>query len=355
MTRSDVSDSDASGHEHSLDQLARRLAKLDLTELPATDFDVDRLLQKLDLAQTEGIEGQTPPSSSTQQQSSGEVAGTLGEYDLLGQIGHGGAGQVYRARHRMLGREVALKILRDDFLGDETPASVTQARFLREMRVVGRLNSPHIVAAHDARIEEGKMVLVMELIDGETFRQRIQQQGPASVASACDWIKQTSEGLAAAHAQGIIHRDIKPANMMLTQSGQAKILDLGLASLRFAVKSDWQDPADHPSLTSPSTIMGTVDYVSPEQIDDARRADVRSDIYSLGCVFYYLLTGKPPFCQEDYPSDVARLMAHVSLTPKPISDHRDDVPASIADLVAKMLEKSPDARPQTSTDLIDAL
>lgn len=343
--------------DDSLRDLEQRLARLDLGQPLSSDFDVERLLQKLDLAQSEGIEGQTPQDveDGIDDAPTSETLSTLGEYELISRIGRGGAGEVYRARHQMLGREVAIKILRGDYLGDEQPANVTQKRFLREMRVVGNLHCPHIVAALDARVVNEKMLLVMELVNGKTLREIVVEKGPVSIATACDFVRQASVGLATAHASGIIHRDIKPANLMVATAGTLKILDLGLASLRFANATDMEDPPEHPSLTSPSTIMGTVDYISPEQIDDARRADTRSDIYSLGCVFYFLLTGRPPFCQEDYPADVARLMAHVSLVPKPVSDHRSDVPVAVIKLISAMLEKSPEARPQSVQQIAEPL
>ena len=341
--------------DDSLHELERRLATLDLEKVPASDFDVERLLRKLDFVEADGIDGQTPQNSSIDDKTSVEPIRKLGEYDLISPIGRGGSGDVYRARHRMLDREVAVKILRSDYLGDEQPASVTQKRFVREMRVIANLCSPHIVSAQDARIVDEKMILVMELIEGQTLREIISENEPLPVEMVCDYVRQVSNGLATAHDAGIIHRDIKPANLMVSSDGVVKILDLGLASLRFATASELADPNDHPSLTSPSTIMGTVDYISPEQIDDARRADIRSDIYSLGCVFYYMMTGNPPFCQEDYPSDVARLMAHVSLIPKPVSEHRDDVPTLVDALIANMLDKSPEARPQSVREVISAL
>ena len=343
--------------DDSFRDLEERLARLDLAQPASSDFDVERLLQKLDLAHTQGIEGQTPQSVEfdVEEVSAAQTLHILGEYELFARIGRGGAGEVYRARHQMLGREVAIKILRGDYLGDEQPANVTQKRFLREMRVVGNLVCPHIVAALDARVIDEKMLMVMELVNGKTLREIVVENGQLPVETACDFVRQASVGLATAHTSGIVHRDIKPANLMVSHAGTLKILDLGLASLRFANETDMQDPPEHPSLTSPNTIMGTVDYISPEQIDDARRADTRSDIYSLGCVFYFLLTGRPPFCQEDYPADVARLMAHVSLVPKPVGDHRSDIPDSVTKLICAMLEKSPDARPQSVQQIAESV
>jgi len=354
--------------------LEHHVQSLEVENSPAIDFDVERMLSKLTAIDAAG--GPPNPSPATRHDGAGDdvaihAAGEhefeqqeicpnqLGEYQLMEVIGRGGIGTVYRGRHQMLGREVAIKRLRRDRDQKSSANSNHESheRFRREMKVLGALDCPHIVTVNDARTIDGEMMLVMELIQGVTLRELVRQRGPLPIPDACEIIRQTCVGLSVAHASGIVHRDLKPANVMLSREGIIKVLDFGLASLRYAemVADNPDASSEHPSLTSPSTIMGTVDYISPEQIDDARRADSRSDIYSLGCLFYLLLTGKPPFSQEDYPADVARLMAHVSMIPKPVHSRRPETNAVINDMIAKMLGKTPDARPRDASAIAETI
>ena len=212
----------------------------------------------------------------------------LGQYVLLERLGEGGMGQVFKARHRLMKRVVALKIIRPDRVQD--PAALR--RFRQEIQAAARLTHPNIVLAHDADEVDGKHFLTMEYVEGTDLGKLVKQQGPLPVALACDCIRQAALGLQHAHEQGMVHRDIKPSNLLLARpqgsqaGGVVKLMDLGLARLR----SD-----DTKEMTQTGAVMGTADYIAPEQAADASRADVRADIYGLGCTLYFLLAGQPPF------------------------------------------------------------
>ena len=337
--------------------LESQIASLESRNVVPPVFNVSRFLEKLKTIDGSLDQVQTPadePAVADANEGAEDRLGErLGDYELIEVIGRGGAGTVYRARHVLLHRELAIKVLRRSGRGDlvSTDDPVIR-RFLREIKVIGNIHSPHVVAATDARVDGDALILVMELVDGVTLRRHLRKHGTPAVDQARQWIRQACLGLHAAHETGVVHRDIKPSNLMITTEGNIKILDLGLASLRHCPVTESNDDKD-PSLTSPSSIVGTIDYISPEQIEDARLADARSDIYSLGCVFYFLLTGKPPFNAEDYPTDVARLMAHVSVVPKPVRAHRADVPQDVCDVVSRMLAKSPNARFESILELAE--
>ncbi|SFJ33292.1 serine/threonine-protein kinase [Planctomicrobium piriforme] len=203
----------------------------------------------------------------------------LGNYVLMEKIGAGGMGLVYKAEHRRMHRIVALKLLPSDKMKDPT----TVARFEREVTAAAKITHPNIVAALDADCADGVHFLVMEFIDGSDLSRFVKKHGPLSVENAVNSILQAARGLAAAHANGIVHRDIKPANLLLDKKGTVRILDLGLARL---TSNDLELPPAE--LTSTGAIMGTIDYMAPEQAVDVRSADARADLYSLGCSLHYL-------------------------------------------------------------------
>ncbi len=226
----------------------------------------------------------------------------IGNYLILDKLGQGGMGVVFKARHRRLGRVVALKILPPSFARDKTAVD----RFKREVEAAGRLKHPNVVAALDADEDRGVHFLVMEYVEGSDLDDVVRHRGQLPLGQAVDFVIQAARGLEAAHSQGIVHRDIKPSNLMLDGAGTVRVLDLGLA--RIVDASNPFGQAAGARLTQSGTYMGTVDYMAPEQAEDSRKADHRADIYSLGCTLYFLLTGREPFVGDTI---LKRLMAHM--------------------------------------------
>lgn len=268
----------------------------------------------------------------------------IGEYEIVRDLGRGGMGAVFLARHTKLGREVALKVLAAHRLADLR----MRERFEAEMRAIGRLSHPNILTAHDAREVDGLAVLVTEYIDGFDLGQVLQRVGPLSVANACEIARQVAVALDYTCGQGFVHRDIKPSNVMLSRAGEVKLLDLGLARLQL---SDHQ-PAE---LTGTGQAMGTADYVAPEQISDSRLVDGRTDIYGLGCTLYKLLGGQAPFPDGRYPTAFSKMTAHISETPTSIRQLRPELPTGLVKLVDSMLAKDANQRPQTAREVATRL
>jgi len=251
-------------------------------------------------------------------------------------------GAVYRAEHTKLRHEVALKILPPDKAED--PASLQ--RFYREARAVAALDHPNVIRAHDINQAGNLHYFVMEYIKGENLEEVIRKQGPLPYRLAVDYALQTARGLAHAHERGLVHRDIKPANLLLDVYGTVKVLDMGLA--RF-----FQDPND--DLTrklADCSVLGTADYIAPEQAIDSHEADIRADIYSLGGTLYALIQGHPPFGGK---SIAAKLMAHQMRNLDPLHKVVPDVPEGLSAVVGRMMAKKPEERYQTPAELIDAL
>lgn len=262
-------------------------------------------------------------------------------YQIVAKLGEGGMGVVYKAEHKVMDRPVALKVINKAL----TASSVAVERFAREVKVAARLSHPNIVTAHDADHCGSLHFLVMEFVEGQSLNRLVQERGPLPVSQACDYVRQTALGLQHAFERGMVHRDIKPHNLMLTPQGQVKILDFGLARLVSQVR-----PAG--SLTDTGHLMGTPDFIAPEQARDSHRADIRADIYSLGCTLFYLLTGRPPFPDGTV---VQKLAAHVKQPAPAVSALRHDVPAQVAAIVARMLAKDPGERFQTPAEAAEAL
>jgi serine/threonine protein kinase len=267
----------------------------------------------------------------------------VGSYRIIDKIGEGGMGQVFRAVHQKMKREVALKVL------SHRTASNSQAiqRFAREVEAAARLSHKNIVTAHDAGDEDGMPYLVMEYVVGTDLYTIVKRNGLLPFDKAMDYIKQAATGLAYAHRQGIVHRDVKPANLLLDESGIIKILDMGLA--RLEIDSEF-NAAD--GLTATGVMMGTVDYMPPEQSFDPKLADARSDIYSLGCTLYFLLMGHTPYTADTL---FQRIIAHRDQPIPDIKHHIPELPGWIQDVFARMVAKSPSDRFQTMDELVEAI
>lgn len=326
-----------------------------LQELLALEIDYRRRGDGIERAELLGrfpadaalIDKLLPPAPA---QPVGPGLGTFGQYRLLAKIGEGGMGTVYKAMHTRLEKIVAVKVLSAS--GTRDPAVL--ARFDREMKAVGRLEHQNIVGAHDAGEAAGVHFLVMEYVDGINLDQLLERHGPLAVSDACELIRQAAIGLQEAHEHGMVHRDIKPSNLMLTVQrrkkklrGVVKILDLGLAFLA--------DQKRNGELTVTGQLMGTIDYMSPEQVESSRRAEIRSDVYSLGVTLYKLLCGHTPFADLKHASLRKRLQAVVSLPPPPIAGLRPDLPPEVAALVDRMLAKNAADRPATPEEVAEAL
>ena len=269
----------------------------------------------------------------------------IGEYVIIERIGVGGMGQVFKAQHRKLKRIVAIKVL--------PPQSIKSVdsvrRFYREVESAAKLTHPNIVAAFDAGEQNGIHYLVMEFVDGRDLSQILKQEGTLPVDKAVDYIRQAATGLAYAHREGIVHRDIKPANLLLDKEGRVKILDMGLASNDQSITLA---EGAAKGMTSTGQIMGTVDYMSPEQAEDTHQADARSDIYSLGCTLYRLLTNDLPYKGDTL---MKKIMAHRSAPLPALRDARKDVPAALDEVFQRMVAKSPADRFQSMDELSEAL
>jgi serine/threonine protein kinase/WD40 repeat protein len=269
-----------------------------------------------------------------------ELAGS-GKFEVVGLLGRGGMGAVYKARHAFLGEMVAIKVMNADKVGN--PAA--RARFLREMQAVGQLKHANIVRALDAEQMGGLLVLVMEYVPGVALDRLVKQRGPLPVAFACRCVAQAALGLQHAHEKGLVHRDIKPGNLMISaRDHEVKLLDFGLVRGLPVQSGSNQTQVD--------AFMGTPDFCAPEQASDARGADVRADIYSLGCTLYYLLAGRPPFRKSTLMDTI---LAHVQEEPQPVTALRPDVPAGLWAVLAKMLAKKPADRYQTPIEVAKAL
>lgn len=272
----------------------------------------------------------------------------LGNYVILEKIAQGGMGSVFKARHRRLGRLVCLKVMNSAV----RKSALSMQRFRQEARTVAALDHPHIVVAHDADEAEGIPFIVMEYIEGKDLSGFVNDNGPFSAKQAIKVITQAATAMEYAHAQGVVHRDIKPHNLLLSENEPGnyhiKILDMGLA--RFdSLLADHPDASIHAAMTNTGVIMGTVDYMSPEQAVCSRDADNRSDIYSLGCTLHFLLTGKRIY---DGETMMARLVAHREQPVPSIIEQRADISAGLEVVFHTMVAKQPDDRYQSMTELL---
>ncbi len=271
---------------------------------------------------------------------------TLGNYVILDKLGQGGMGMVLKAEHKRMKRVVAIKVMSGAALKSRDAVK----RFHREVEAAAKLSHPNIVAAFDADEAGGTHFLVMEFVAGSDLAQIVKQGGPQSVAKALDYTLQAARGLEHAHQQGLVHRDIKPANLLLDQKGTVKILDMGLARFDDALSSS-PGPVRE-GLTTTGTIMGTVDYMSPEQALDTKHADARSDIYSLGISLYYLLAGRVVF---EADTIMKKLLAHRDQQIPSLCAIRPEVSPELDAVFQKMIAKNPADRFQTMPEVIAAL
>jgi serine/threonine-protein kinase len=291
----------------------------------------------------------------------------FGGYVLQEQVGIGGMGLVYKALQQRLKRTVAIKVIKPELV-DNNPASIE--RFRREALAVARLSHPNIVVIYDANQSGNIHYLVMEFADGPDLGRLVRETGPLPIGMACDFVRQASLGLQHAYESGLVHRDIKPSNLLVARrdvnrksaprenpppgwnswwdslaNGVVKILDMGLARIESMIEIER-------SLTHEGAMLGTPDYVAPEQARDASTADIRADIYSLGCTLYYLLAGRPPFPDGTM---IEKLMRHQMELAQPIESLRTDVSPQLASTIRMMMAKEPSHRQQTPNEVAQAL
>jgi serine/threonine protein kinase len=277
----------------------------------------------------------------------------LGDYEVQEELGRGGMGVVYKSRQVHLNQVVALKILPERYLDE--PQAV--ARFKREMQSIGTLEHPNIVRAYNAGEANGVHFLAMEYVDGIDLQRLVMKPDlktvrPLSVGAACEALRQAALGLQHAHEHKLVHRDIKPANLMLNRSGVVKLLDLGLAKFHADRLSPDQRSAN---LTQAGVTMGTVDYMAPEQWENSSGADIRADIYSLGCTLFYLLAGRAPYGGESYGSNRKKLMAHVVAPIPSLIDACPECPEALEEVFDRMLAKEPEDRYGSPREVAEAL
>jgi serine/threonine protein kinase len=272
-----------------------------------------------------------------------ELAGNP-QYEVLRELGRGGMGVVYLARNKLMDRLEVLKVVTKALL--DRPGAVE--RFLREIRSAAKLSHANVVTAYSALQQGELLAFAMEYVEGEDLAQLVKARGPLPVANACYYVQQAALGLQHAFEKGMVHRDVKPQNLILAREGKkhvVKVLDFGLAK---ATREGGEDSA----LTGTGQMLGTPDYIAPEQTVDAANADIRADVYSLGCTLYFLLTGSPPFKGKNL---YEILQAHHSMDARPLNQMRSEVPADLAAVVGKMMAKEPADRYQTPAEVVQAL
>lgn len=265
----------------------------------------------------------------------------LGKYKLLGHIGTGGMSSVYLAEHIRMGDKRAIKVLPKSRVRDATYL----ARFELEAKAIASLNHPNIVLAYDIDNEGDVHYIVMEYVDGLDLQRLVKRDGPTDFSTAAHLIAQAARGLEHAHGKGVIHRDVKPANLLIDPDGNVRLLDMGLALVA-------ADETDSMTVANNENVLGTADYLAPEQAINSHTVDHRVDIYGLGCTLYFLLTGKPPFGDGTLAQRIAK---HQTEMPSPIKTHRPDCPGELDGICVKMIQKDPMYRYQSAADVADAL
>lgn len=294
--------------------------------VPLVEIDEKQLAQQL-------IEMELLTPYQAEQLKAGKTRLHLGPYVITDWLGQGGMGQVFKAVHEMMGRESAVKVLP---LNKATPEAI--ASFRREMRMQARLDHPNLVRAYDAGHDGNVHYLVVEYVEGTDLRKLVREQKKLTMQQAANIIMQSARGLEYAHQRGLIHRDVKPGNILVTSDGMAKVSDLGLAG--FISELD-EDPRA-------GKIIGTADYLSPEQIKTPLEITSRSDIYSLGCTLYYAVTGKVPFPGGTSSNKALR---HCEETPWHPRRFNSDISEDFVEIIADMMEKDPDSRVSTAAEV----
>ena len=254
----------------------------------------------------------------------------LGKFKLLGHLGTGGMSSVYLAEHKISGKKRAIKVLPKKRVSDKSYLD----RFYLEGRAAAALNHPNVVRIYDICNDADTHYMVMEYVKGRDLYETVKANGRLDFGDSADYIAQAAEGLAHAHEKGLVHRDIKPANLLLTDDGVVKILDLGLALFQ-------EEETESLTVLYNEKVMGTADYLSPEQAINSHEVDHRADIYSLGCTLYYLLTGKPPFSEGSLAQRIAK---HQTAEPPPLKDQLPDCPDELIAICHKMMRKLPAER-----------
>ena len=265
----------------------------------------------------------------------------LGKYRLLDRLGAGGMSSVYLAEHVVMRSKRAIKVLPRNRVGD----SSYLARFHLEAEATAALNHDNIVRAYDVDHENGSHYMVMEYVEGEDLQSMIENGAYLDYETIADYIIQAAHGLQHAHENRLIHRDVKPANLLVNPQGVVKLLDLGLALFS-------EDERASLTLAHNENVLGTADYLAPEQALDSHGVDYRADVYSLGCTLYFLLVGHPPFPEGTLAQRIAK---HQTQMPTDIREERPDCPSELCRICFQMMEKDPDQRPQTATDVIELL
>ncbi|MBN2293161.1 MAG: protein kinase [Pirellulales bacterium] len=304
--------------------------------IPQVPGDQTVISKKRQLSSQENVN--VPPQLDANRLRAGDK---LGHYELLEFVGGGGMGRVFRALDTKLDRQVAIKVLPCEQLADEE----TLQRFRNEAKSAARLDHDNIARAYDLGEDQGLSYLVFEFVEGITIRELIGKHGPMTLPDALSYTLQVADALDHATGRGIVHRDVKPSNILITNEGRAKLIDMGLA--RIQMPHDSND-----DLTATGVTLGTFDYISPEQARDPRIVDVRSDIYSLGCTFFFMLTGRPPFPEGTV---LQKLLQHQGDEPPDIHEFRPEMPEEVSVVLRKLLAKDPKRRYQTPGELVEQL
>lgn len=288
----------------------------------------------------------TPPANTLSKADLGrsDLTGlTFAGYHLGKRIGQGGMGQVYLAQHPVLGKRVAIKFIESSSLH----CAEAIERFRCETAALGKIDHPNVLSAVDAGVVDGLQFLVTSFVQGTSLADELKRRGNIPWREACDWIAQAARGLEAAHQLGMVHRDIKPSNLLLDEHGIVKLIDFGLVR-----------NSDRGDLTQAGQFLGTLDYIAPEQVGDARSCDIRSDIYSLGCTLYALLMGRPPFSGPQFETPASKIHGHLAVAPNFSASVDVSIPQPVVALLQRTLAKNPGERfasPRDVVATIDAL